>query len=393
VTLPGTLGFADVFGGTPDVVWRAPGRVNLIGEHTDYNDGFVLPWALPLGVTAALRRNDSGVLRMVSRQHGGSDGGVVEAPVAGLEPGSVEGWAGYPAGVVWRLREAGILGGEGFDLVVDGDVPAGAGLSSSAALECVVVRAIDDVLGLGLSGPEAAAHARGAENDFVGVPSGVMDQMASLLCAEGSALFLDTRSMATRQVPLDLDTGAGAGLALLLVDTNAPHQLVDGEYADRQRACAAGAAALGVTALRDVPLAGLDDALARIDDRVVRRRVRHVVTENARVLDVVGLLDDGRPDEIGPLLTESHVSLRDDFEVTVPELDTAVEAALAAGALGARMTGGGFGGSVVVLARSADADTVTDAVAAAFATRGFAAPRPVPATPSAGAHRLSGPTR
>ncbi|ODU02128.1 MAG: galactokinase [Pseudonocardia sp. SCN 72-86] len=381
MTLAGS--FDGVFGGTPDVVWRAPGRVNLIGEHTDYNDGFVLPWALPLGVTAALRRNDSGVLRMVSRQHGA---GVVEARVGSLRPGSVEGWAGYPAGVVWRLREAGLVVGEGFDLVVDGDVPAGAGLSSSAALECVVVRAVDDVLGLGLSGPVAAAHARGAENEFVGVPSGVMDQMASLMCAEGSALFLDTRSMATRQVPLDLDA---TGLALLLVDTNAPHQLVDGEYADRQRACAAGAAALGVPALRDVPLAGLDDALARIEDHVVRRRVRHVVTENARVLDVVGLLDDGRPDEIGPLLTASHASMRDDFEITVPEVDTCVDTALAAGALGARMTGGGFGGSVVVLARATDADTITDAVAAAFAARGFATPKPLPATPSAGAHRIA----
>ncbi|GAY11574.1 galactokinase [Pseudonocardia sp. N23] len=381
--------FPGAFGGEPDVVWRAPGRVNLIGEHTDYNDGFVLPWALPLGVTVALRRNDSGLLRMVSRQHGAD---VVEARVADLEPGSVDGWAGYPAGVVWRLREAGLLlAATGFDLVVDGDVPAGAGLSSSAALECAVVRAVDDVLGLGLSGPEAAAHARGAENGFVGVPSGVMDQMASLMCAEGSALFLDTRSMATRQVPLDV---AGAGLALLLVDTNAPHTLVDGEYADRQRACAAGARALGVAALRDVPLAGLDDTLARIDGLddadVVRRRVRHVVTENARVLDVVGLLDDGRPDEIGPLLTASHASLRDDFDVTVPELDVCVDAALAAGALGARMTGGGFGGSVVVLARAVDSDAITDAVAAAFATRGFATPRPVPATPSAGARRIGG---
>ncbi|MFC7657781.1 galactokinase family protein [Pseudonocardia benzenivorans] len=201
--------FARRFDGPPDVVWRAPGRVNLIGEHTDYNDGFVLPWALPLGVSAALRRNDSGVLRMVSLQHGDE---VVEAGVADLEPGSVPGWAGYPAGVVWRLRRAGLpVGDAGFDLVVDGDVPAGAGLSSSAALECVVVRAIDDVLGLGLTGPDAAAHARGAENEFVGVPSGVMDQMASLMCAEGCALFLDTRSMATRQVPLDLDPGAGGG--------------------------------------------------------------------------------------------------------------------------------------------------------------------------------------
>ncbi|AEA25834.1 galactokinase [Pseudonocardia dioxanivorans CB1190] len=379
--------FARRFDGPPDVVWRAPGRVNLIGEHTDYNDGFVLPWALPLGVSAALRRNDSGVLRMVSLQHGDE---VVEAGVADLEPGSVPGWAGYPAGVVWRLRRAGLpVGDAGFDLVVDGDVPAGAGLSSSAALECVVVRAIDDVLGLGLTGPDAAAHARGAENEFVGVPSGVMDQMASLMCAEGCALFLDTRSMATRQVPLDLDPGAGGGLALLLVDTNAPHRLVDGEYADRQRACAAGARALGVPALRDVPLAGLDDALARLDDEVVRRRVRHVVTENARVLDVVGLLDAGRPEEIGPLLTASHASLRDDFEVTVPELDTAVAAALDAGALGARMTGGGFGGSVVVLARTDAAGAVTDAIAAAFADRGYAPPRALPATPSAGAHPIT----
>jgi galactokinase len=370
--------FRAAFGGEPETVWRAPGRVNLIGEHTDYNDGWVLPLALPLGVAVALRRNDSGVLRMVSGQQPGD---AAEIRVEALTPGSVPGWAGYPAGVVWRLRARGFDVG-GLDLAVDGDLPGGAGLSSSAALECAVVMAVADVHGLRITRPEAAADARAAENDFVGMPCGVMDQYASLMCTADHALFLDTRTLVTEQVSLDF---ARAGLTLQLIDTNAPHRLVDGEYADRQAACAAAAATLGVRALRDVD--DLDAALARLGDDVLRRRVRHVVTENARVLDTVAALRAGRPADVGPLLTASHTSLRDDYEVSVPELDVAVDAALAAGALGARMTGGGFGGSVVVLGTAERADAIAAAVADAFAARGFTAPRRLPATPSDGAAR------
>jgi galactokinase len=273
----------------------------------------------------------------------------------------------------------------GLDLLVDGDVPAGAGLSSSAALECAVALAADETFGLGLERPALARLAQRAENGFVGVPSGIMDQSASLLCREGHVLFLDTRSLEVEQVPLDLEA---TGLELLVVDTRAPHRLADGEYAARRRDCERGATALGVPYLRDVSPEDLASALARVDDDTIRRRVRHVVTEDARVLDVVGLLRGGRVHEIGPLLTASHTSLRDDFEVTVPELDTAVDAALAAGALGARMTGGGFGGCVIALVPTGLREDVGESVPRAFADRGFNPPELFVTRASPGAVRL-----
>ncbi len=377
--------FRRIFGRDPEVAWRAPGRVNLIGEHTDYNEGCVLPMALPLGVEVAVARNGSDLLRLASAQHGGTPQTVV---LRGLEPGAVAGWTAYPAGVVWQLRRCGHqVGGPGggLDLMVDADLPAGAGLSSSAALECAVAMAVADVAGLRLTRRQLADHARAAENDFVGVPCGAMDQYASLLCTAGHALFLDTATMATEQVPFDL---AAAGLVLALIDTNAPHRLVEGHYADRRRSCADAAAALGVPALREVAPAGIDAALALLESGTARRRVRHVVTENARVLETVRLLRHGTPERIGPLLTASHTSLRDDYEVSSPELDLAVDAALAAGALGARMTGGGFGGSVLVLGAGGDVRAIVNAVVAAFAERGFAPPRRLPAHAGPGAARI-----
>ncbi|HEX2175076.1 MAG TPA: galactokinase [Nocardioidaceae bacterium] len=370
----------EAFGREPECVWAAPGRVNLIGEHTDYNDGFVLPFALPHRVVAAAAGNGTQRLRVVSVQRDRR----VEVDVDGLAPGAVEGWAAYVVGVVWALRDAGHRVG-GLDLVVDGDVPSGAGLSSSAALECAVALAVDEVCGLGIERSVLARLAQRAENDFVGVPCGIMDQSASLLCTDEHVLFLDTRSGEIEQVPLDLDP---AGLALLVVDTRAPHRLADGEYAARRRDCERGAAALGVPYLRDVAADDLPDALARIDDDTTRRRVRHVVTENARVLEVVERLRAGRVGDIGPLLSASHESLRDDFEVTVPELDTAVAAALGAGARGARMTGGGFGGCVIALVEADRSDRVADAVRVAFAERGFTAPEWFLTRASPGAHRL-----
>jgi galactokinase len=364
------------------VAWAAPGRVNLIGEHTDYNDGFVLPLALPYATSATVSRRDDGRLRIRSAQRGA---GAVETAVADLAPGSVEGWAAYAAGVVWALREAGHGVGGGFDVAVDGDVPEGAGLSSSAALECSVAAAVDDLLGLGLSRPELALLAQRAENGFVGVPSGVMDQMASMLCTEAHALLLDCRSLRAEQVPLDLGP---ARLAILVVDTRTPHQLADGEYARRRRACEQAARILGVDALRDVPLDGLDAALARLDDDELRRRVRHVVTENDRVLRSVRSLRPGRPRALGPLMSASHASLRDDYEVTVPQLDVAAEAAEAAGALGARMTGGGFGGCVLALVESGAEPAVREAVLRAYAGAGFGEPGFFAAVPSAGAHKV-----
>ncbi|WP_277682156.1 galactokinase [Saccharomonospora azurea] len=371
--------FEDAFGRRPDGVWAAPGRVNVIGEHTDYNDGFVLPMALPQGVRAAAARTADDRVRVVSLQEPGEPVGF---PVD-VRPGDVTGWAAYVAGVVWSLRSAGHAVG-GVDLAVDGDVPAGAGLSSSAALECSVACALNELFDLDIAPADLARLAQRAENDFVGMPCGVMDQMASVACEEGHLLFLDTRSLRAERVPFDT---ASHDRTLLVIDTRAPHRLVDGEYARRRAACEAAAETVGVRALRDVAVDDLPAVLPRLDDEQ-QRRVRHVVTENARVEDVVHRLRDGDLDGIGPLLTASHASLRDDYEVTVGELDAAVEAALSAGALGARMTGGGFGGCVIALVAADRAEAVFDAVREAFATAGYAEPTAFTAVPSPGAHRV-----
>ncbi|MGA5220456.1 galactokinase [Streptomyces cinereoruber] len=376
-------GFQSLYGTAPDGVWAAPGRVNLIGEYTDFNDGFVLPLALPHTAVAAVSRRDDGVLRLHSAD---VDGGIVQLDTNTLEPLSGGGWAAYPAGVVWALREAGHPV-TGADLHLASTVPTGAGLSSSAALEVVTALALNDLFGLGLSRPELARLAQRAENAFVGVPCGIMDQMASACALEGHALHLDTRDLSYRQVPFGL---AAEGLTLLVVDTRVKHALGDGAYAERRAGCEAGARALGVRALREVDAARLPDALARLDDETVRRYVRHVVSDNARVERTIALLDAGNPRAVGPVLTEGHASLRDDLRVSCPELDLVVEAANAAGALGARMTGGGFGGSAVVLVETDRAEKVAAAVEEAFAAAGHAAPGVFPAVPSAGARRVRG---
>ncbi|MFG3349147.1 galactokinase [Streptomyces sp. NPDC048018] len=374
-------GFGELYGAAPEGAWAAPGRVNLIGEYTDFNEGFVLPLALPHTAVAAVSRRDDGVVRLHSAD---ARGGVVQLDAAALEPGAGGGWAAYPAGVVWALRAAGHAV-TGADVHLASTVPTGAGLSSSAALEVVVALALNDLFGLGLSRSELALVAQRAENAFVGVPCGVMDQMASACAVEGHALFLDTRDLACRQVPFDL---AAEGLSLLVVDTRVKHELGDGAYAERRAGCEAGARALGVRALRDVPAAQLDDALARLSDETVRRYVRHVVSDDDRVERTVALLDAGDPRAVGALLTEGHASLRDDLRVSCAELDLVVATAVSAGALGARMTGGGFGGSAVVLVEADRAGAVTAAVEKAFAGAGFAAPAVFPAVPSAGARRL-----
>jgi galactokinase len=358
-------------------VWVAPGRVNLIGEHTDYNDGFVLPFALRQRVVCtAARRADA---RLVARS-AQAPGPAVDVVDPG--PGSLTGWGAYVAGVVWALRVAGHDVG-GLDVSVDGDLPLGAGLSSSAALSCAVALACADLFGLQVSRTELARAAQRAENDFVGAPVGIMDQMAVLHGRAGHALLLDTRSLDVTPVPLRL---AEHGLALLVVDTRAPHRLVDGEYAARRRSCEAAASALGVVALRDASVAAVEG----LADDVLRRRARHVVTENLRVHGVAKvLLTGGDPRAIGPALTASHVSLRDDFGVSCAELDTAVDAALSAGAHGARMTGGGFGGCAIALVDAAAAADVATAVERAFGKRGFTTPAWFLAEPSDGATRLS----
>lgn len=374
--------FEAQYGRPAQRTWFAPGRVNLIGEHTDYNDGFAIPMALPLGVRVGAARGTAAVVRVVSAQHPGE---LVTARVDELRPRSVQGWGAYAMGVLWALREEGHRLA-GIDLLIDGEVPVGAGLSSSAALECAVACVINDLLGLGCSITDLIRIARRAENDYVGVPTGALDQTASMMCHREQALFIDFRSMHTRLIPLDLRS---AGLALVVIDTRAPHRLVDGEYATRRAECTRAAALLSRVSLRDVAIADLAKASAELTDSVLRQRLTHVVTENARALSAVRLLDAGEdPRELGPLLTASHVSLSQDYEVSCPELDAAVEAALDAGASGARMTGGGFGGSAIALVEEGDQARIGEAVRRAFQSSDFTEPAVFSVQPGPGAHRI-----
>jgi galactokinase len=404
--------FRERFGGEPDGVWLAPGRANLMGEHTDYNNGFVLPFALGQGVTAAAAGRPARRLTLCSRQE---PGGMVEVSLDELAPGQVTGWAAYLAGVAWALEAAGHRV-PGACIAIDSDLPAGAGLSSSAALECATALALTSLGGLDIPRADLVTITRRAENEFAGVPTGIMDQSASLLCRAGHALLLDCRSLEASQVPFD---PAAAGASLLLINTRARHELTDGEYGRRRAECEEAARRLGIPSLRDLTDLADTDSL---DDPVLRRRARHVFTDNQRVLEVVALLrapagpaaDTYR--EIGRLLTQAHVSLRDDFEVSWPEADAAVEAAVAAGASGARMIGGGFGGSVLALVPAADADsaaradagararagagagaragadagTVREAVTVAFARRGWTAPEFLDAVPADSARQVNG---
>jgi galactokinase len=379
-------GFRHVFGRPPEGIWSAPGRVNLIGEFTDYNDGFVLPLALPFAARACAARRDDDLVRVASAQRletGGSS--VIAVGIDELRPGTTSGWSSYVLGLVWALRE-GCGGVGGLEIYIDSDVPIGAGLSSSAAIECSVALAARDLYELLLTRQELALLAQRAENEYVGVPTGIMDQTASLRCRAGHALFLDTRTLEVRQVPLDLEP---SGLALLVVNTGVRHALGDSAYADRRRDCLRAAEELGVAALRDVPPEEMDAALAKLTDDVVRRRARHVISEDARVLEVVRLLEAGRGAEVGPVLSAGHRSLRDDFNVSCAELDAVVDVAVANGALGARMTGGGFGGSAVVLLEAAAVRAVTTAVATAFAERGYGSPETSEVVGCDGASRIA----
>src|SRR5215208_5866652 len=303
-------------GQLPVGVWAAPGRVNLIGEHTDYNDGYVMPFALAQRVMIAAAPRDDGTWSITSLNNDSTK--IFSA--ADLVPG-MSGWQAYVAGVVWALAEAGHEI-RGADLVLTSDVPVGAGLSSSAAVECATVSALADLNDLDVDPLQRAKLARRGENEFVGAPTGLMDQAASTLCTPGHALFLDCRTLNTRQVRMELDP---AGLELMVLDTRTPHALVNSEYATRRASCEDASRLLGVGALRDVT--DLDAALAELPDPVMRRRVRHVVTENARVVEAAETLQAGRLAEVAPLLDASHTSMRDDFEITVPTVDLAVETA------------------------------------------------------------------
>ena len=378
--------FEESFGYEPDGVWSAPGRVNIIGEHVDYQDGLCLPMAISHRCFAAAARTPTNRLRLRSVQ----DETVLDIDARTLSPETVTGWPAYVAGVLWALGSR-ISGAStrGMDILIDGQVPLGAGLSSSAALECSAAEAIEDLLSLGTEPLDRVRAAITAETDFAGASTGGLDQSASVLSREGHALFLDCRDFSTRPVPWDL---ASQGLALLITDTRAEHSHVDGEYTARRADSEQAARELGVDTLRDVEAtdpAALETLLATIQDEVVRRRAHHVITEIQRVREFDALLAAGtvreNVTELGALLNASHDSLREDYEVTVAQLDVAVDAARAAGAHGARMTGGGFGGSTIALVEAEQAEQVAAAIAAAFTEQGFEAPVFFLALPSEGA--------
>lgn len=381
--------YRSTYGTSADGIWSSPGRVNLIGEHTDYTGGLVLPFAIDDRAVVAAGRIDEPVVRIVSSQR---PGGIIEIPIRQLRPGSAAatGWPAYPAGAVWAVGDTGTAV-SGLQLALDSAVPVGAGLSSSAAVECAVALAAAELGGsemfTGSAGLQRLARvAQRAENEFVGVPCGLMDQMASAAGQAGNLLFFDVGAGTIEQIPFN---PAAVGLTLLVVDTKAHHSLADGEYARRRQSCEHATEVLGLTSLREIT--DLDAALAVLarepDGAVLSKRVRHVVTENARVEAVVAAVRDGEMAAIAGDLTASHRSLQHDFEVSSAELDLAVDTALASGALGARMTGGGFGGSAIALVAATDTAAVTSGVEHAFAEAALDAPVIRSYTPSAGTRR------
>jgi len=373
--------FEELYGYAPSGIWSAPGRVNLIGEHTDYNLGFVLPFAINRRTVVALGLRDDSTIRVGSE----FADEVAEIAIAELTPERLAGWSAYPLGVAWALGEHGadLAAVPGVDLYIESTVPVGAGLSSSAAIESAVAVALNEVWQLGFDRRTLAKVGQLAENKAVGAPTGIMDQSASLLGAADHAVFLDCRSLESETIALGFEQ---AELELLIIDTGVSHDHATGGYASRRASCELGAKILGAASLRDVSVDDLPHAREVLDDETFRR-VRHVVTENQRVLDTVEALRTAGPLAIGELLDASHVSMRDDFEISVPELDLAVETAQANGAIGARMTGGGFGGSAIALVPKAGVSRIQVAIDGAFAEHGFGQPTMFTVSASAGASR------
>ena len=369
--------FLETFGEEPELTAAAPGRVNLIGEHIDYSEGFVLPFAIKDRTLAAVRKRDDSIVRIASAQRRNK---IVTVDIADVQPGLKGEWERYALGVLWSMGVT-----TGVDIMIDGHVPLGAGLSSSAALECSVATAMNHLFDMGFSLEELARLTQKAENQYVGVPCGIMDQSVSLMATQGFALLLDCRDLSTRNIPFDV---ASHGLELLIIDTQAHHALTDGGYAKRRASCESVAAKLSVKSMRELSMAQLDAARDQITETEYIR-ARHAVSEMKRVLDCVDALSVGDFAKVGELINQSHVSLRDDYTVSCPELDTAVEASLAAGAMGSRMVGGGFGGSAIALIQASQTAQTIRAVESAFADKKFKAPRFFTSLPSQGAEILS----
>jgi len=369
--------FLEVFGEEPDLIAAAPGRVNLIGEHIDYSEGFVLPFAIKDRTTAAIRKRDDSTVRIASVQRRNK---VITVDINDVQPGLKGDWDRYALGVLWSMGVK-----TGVDLMIDGQVPLGAGLSSSAALECSVATAINHLFDMGFSLEELARLTQKAENQYVGVPCGIMDQSVSLMATVGSALLLDCRDLSTRNIPFDV---AAHGLERLIIDTQAHHALADGGYAERRASCESVALKLGIHSMRELTIAQLEESRDSITS-VEYLRARHAVSEMQRVLDCVEALSISDFEKVGRLINQSHASLRDDYTVSCPELDTAVDASLAAGALGSRMVGGGFGGSAIALIQASKTSETITAIEKAFAEKKFKAPRFFTSLPSQGAEVIS----
>jgi galactokinase len=362
--------YRETFGGAPELVASAPGRINLIGEHTDYNGGFVLPCAIDRRIAVAV---------------GTGEGGLYSADFDERREADEkdDSWADYPRGVAWAMGEAGHELGS-FRAAFTGDVPLGSGLSSSAAIEAATALALDAHFGLGIGRKALAVLCQRAENDYLGVASGIMDQYASLLCEAGAALLVDCRSLEAKSVPLDLPA---AGLALVVCDTRVERGLADTGYNDRRSTCESAASTLGIEELREAT----EEDLERLSGEELKR-ARHVISENARVLEAVEALSNKDFTHFGHLMYASHASLRDDYEVSTPELDTFVETAKEHGATGARLTGAGFGGCAIALVPESQSDNIKQACQRNFAEANFEKPAFYAFVPAAGAELARSPS-
>jgi len=368
-----SLHFEKVYGRSPDICASAPGRVNLIGEHIDFSEGFVLPFAINDCTDVAIAKTNENVIKIASVQR---DSEVISVAISDISPDRTGDWERYVLGVIWAL---GIE--TGLEIFIDGKVPVGAGLSSSAALEASVATALNSLFFLGHDLPALALLCQKAENDYVGMPCGIMDQSVSLMAEKGSALLLDCRDLTTKNISFNV---ASHGLELLIIDTQIHHELVDGGYAERRASCDSVVAKLNITSMRHLSIDQLLSQKSVITETEFNR-AHHAVTEIQRVLDAVIALEKSDFKELGKLINASHESLRDDYTVSCPELDCAVDASLAAGALGARMVGGGFGGSAIALIKAENVESTKLAIQNAFESKSYKAPRFFTSLPSQGA--------